>query len=121
MRRRIIRIGGLGYQEVFRRIDDAPPRVDDFGRILRGQVSVCGGPTGGSPMTAACGSITVPLPGGKTIGVTVSPTPQQPGLIPAGTGDRIRTWMQEKSIVAGYENWKVVGAAALAFVFFTRR
>lgn len=114
IRRRI----GLGYQSVEEILRDRW-KYGDAGPQM---VEVCGGPAG--MPTPGCGVIQIPLPGGQTIGVTVTPTkPINAPLVSTGNGtmDRARTWLQEKSIMPEYENWKVAGVGLLAFMFLNRR
>lgn len=73
---------------------DAPPQVTSNG--------------------APSGAVQIPIPGGS-IGVTVTQAGQPAAggaVVPAGAVDRVKTWLQEKSLVAGYENWKTVAFGA---------
>lgn len=64
------------------------------------------------------GGITFPLPrGASTVGVTISPG----SIIPAGTVDRIKSWMTESTIVTGYPNWQVAGGAVLAYMLLRKK
>lgn len=66
--------------------------------------------------------IQIPLPGGTQVGVTVTPnTPRDTAIVPADTISRLKSWANERSIIAGYENWKVLGAGLLAFALLRRK
>ena len=111
------RLAGLGFRIIY---NDAPPQVNgDGGGLIWSfpQQPTWGCAPGLIPgqKFGAC----IPLPGGQTVSVTVAQPPAAAasgGLIPAGTVDRFKAWLQEQSIVSGYENWKVGAFVAGAFL-----
>lgn len=57
-------------------------------------------------------------------GISPAPTPVYPrsgSIIPAGTVDRIKSWMTESTIVTGYPNWQVAGGAVLAYMLLRKK
>lgn len=113
-------LSGLGLRILYN--PEAPPKADGNGN---GTVYTMPWfpPTtwscapGFAPGTKPGSCIQFPIPGG-TVGVVVtqSPTPTATAnggaIVPAGTVDRAKQWLQEKSLVSEYENWKVLAAGA---------
>lgn len=136
-RRRLRGMGGLGMRVMF----EAPPRANGNGG---GTVYAQPYPytwscaPGMAPGKFPGSCIVIPLPGGATVtlpapgsggsypgtpatfpsagGAPVTLPVQTQPAVSADTVERFKAWLQEQSIVSGYENWKVVGAGVAAWM-----
>lgn len=97
---------------------DAPPKIYDWNGV--------GTPPYISAPTAGPGAIQIqfPLPDGGLVSATVTPPGTQPAgtqpIISQDTTEKVKQWLNAQTIVAGYENYKVLAAGA-AVLFLLRR
>lgn len=89
---------------------DAPPIVLDDGTTIKLPTSTDSG--------IPSGQIQVQLPNGQVISATVTQPAAAGATSVDATIQQVKDWLNQQTLIAGWENWKVLGGAAAIVLLF---